>query len=502
MINVESIRLRKGHRKAQPRECLRRPRDTVLIVLTPLLPPSFVVGREFGTTGGGGRRCGREHRSSIILPEAIAVLIMWLIRASRCSVNSECLIIILRAVFCGASPPSLCINSSVLRRRQAGRGDDPGGFSEAEARGGGGGGGSKDGKAGVDNVLAALVGFSHDPTLWHFVHSVVDELDYSRRAASRSPPQRHLPASHLSDARLPESHHSSGFWPTWGRGAREEKPRDAQRPAAHHPDSSRPRPRDGDEGGNGGNDTYSDAAHHLRGGRGRAYPSTAHPPTFIFHKVYINTHYDTHTRQPYHRPVLAVAALANETTPTSSTSAATLPSTAVVEADTTHGPHPQTMGAGVSEGPNSNASERELPDRLETFTGVDESRSPEEPGRGAGAGVGEGAGGVGHPEETSARWRGSGRAAGSQIHPGVWREVGSQEGQRAREAQQTLGLDTFKGQLKFLKRWEKRLWRRGLLHRSHHLLRREKASGSSVGQREVPEEEHVALEDERHTRKL
>lgn len=142
--------------------------------------------------------------------------------------------------------------------------------------------------------------------------------------------------------------------------------------------------------------------------------------------------------------MLAVAALANETTPTSSTSAATSPSTAVVEADSTHGPHPQTVDVGVSEGATGKESERELPDRLETFTGVDESHSPEEPGRGAGAGVGEGVGGVGHPEETSARWRASGRPAGSQIHPGVWREVSSQEGQRGRETQQTLGLDTFK----------------------------------------------------------
>lgn len=224
----------------------------------------------------------------------------------------------------------------------------------------------------------------------------------------------------------------------------DEKPREASRAASHHhhPDSGRPSPRDGDVGGNGGNDTYSGAAHHLRGGRGRASPPTAHPPTFIFHKVYINTHYDTHTRQPYHRPVLAVAAPANETTPTSSTSAATSPSTAVVEADATRGT--KAVGAGVGGAEAGEEGERELPDRLETFTGVDESQSPEDPGRGASAGVGEGTGGAGHPEEASARWRGGGRAAGSQIHPGVWREVSPKEGQRGRDTQQTLGLDTFK----------------------------------------------------------
>ncbi|KAG7160056.1 hypothetical protein Hamer_G020854, partial [Homarus americanus] len=81
--------------------------------------------------------------------------------------------------------------SSQPRRRDTSSSGDPG----PHPQGSDGDGGN------VDNVLAALVGYSRDPELWRFVHSVVDELDYSRRARSKVPIRSRLPALHLSPSR-------------------------------------------------------------------------------------------------------------------------------------------------------------------------------------------------------------------------------------------------------------------------------------------------------------
>ncbi|XP_064105183.1 sarcoplasmic reticulum histidine-rich calcium-binding protein-like [Macrobrachium nipponense] len=272
----------------------------------------------------------------------------------------------------------------------------------------------------VDDVLAALVGYSKDPSLWRFVHSVVAELDYSKQASNSSPPsgvRRHYSVNHFSswtpkdmdtsdtkgkpeeqnDGRILFTRIDGGSTADYGgsggermdrgdgrerndRGDGEESLRDENSQESHE----RLRLK------SAGNSSYhapptskenapppvSRFAHQNSQEQFRASfvdleqpresPAIAsstkvvgssgmrptHTPHFIFHKVYIDTNYDPHTRQPYHRPVLAVKAVAGEKTKAS-----------VLSKDTENG-LPDTMETLAYQLPDDDTS-RELPDKLE-----------------------------------------------------------------------------------------------------------------------------------------
>ncbi|XP_071532680.1 uncharacterized protein [Panulirus ornatus] len=324
----------------------------------------------------------------------------------------------------------------------------------------GGGGG------GVDDVLAALVSYSRDPALWRFVHSVVEELDYSQHASTRVPGRRHhLPTLHVSRTHghwwraTPEQSETTTKWhdgshsnkslsdggdESGGGSSRSSGVEDrvgvVGSTAQPHPPQTPFLP---DERGEVGDAAQQRRRDYFTGNT--SLPPSAHPddspstrlPHFLFHKVYIDTTYDSHTRQPYHRPVLAVTAVTN--------------GKGKAADDTKDDDDEETDSISTVTYQLDSEGLREFPDKLEEILSVTEKDLDELSGEDVGS-VKENEGESQEDDDLSE----------------MWRKMQHRNSRHHRASYKARKLHTFKSQMKFLQRWEERLWRHSQHRTAQH----------------------------------
>ncbi|KAK4321414.1 hypothetical protein Pmani_007769 [Petrolisthes manimaculis] len=167
----------------------------------------------------------------------------------------------------------------------------------------------------VDDVLAALVGLSKNPTFWRFVHSVVAELDITQRTHPSQPPST--------------NHHAHGYWlrtapghlsktsnnkeSSWDTSHKERMdgfltttPVPSHLPWPHLISEDQYTPESKSWPSEIQNTTSSN---DLQNDPLKTPTTTTQAPHFLFHRVIVDTGYDSHTRQPYRRPVLALTAV-------------------------------------------------------------------------------------------------------------------------------------------------------------------------------------------------
>ncbi|XP_069182471.1 uncharacterized protein [Procambarus clarkii] len=315
-----------------------------------------------------------------------------------------------------------------------------------------------EGGGSVDDVLAALVGYSHDPDLWRFVHSVVDELDYSRRARTRAPNHRRLPVLHLTPSHT-----------RWWRAV----PVDRNEAPKNWMNESRT---DKSVGGGGGREgggyggvtspapplppppppqlpsnnqldllkriqqsellyNSQNASVSSRVNTSVTRSPTTHPPHFIFHKVYVDANYGTRTRQTYQRPVLAVMAVSDDRR------------TATIAAEDKGNDLPDTMDLITYHLTSDNM--KDLPDISDTL-----SMSPKNLSK------------FSQEDLKSTEYNKQVESAAPRASEQVWRKVRRRSHKHGRFTHTLRKLYTFKSQIKFLQRWEEKLW-----HRSQHIPR-------------------------------
>ncbi|XP_042238010.1 uncharacterized protein LOC121876720 [Homarus americanus] len=335
--------------------------------------------------------------------------------------------------------------SSQPRRRDTSSSGDPG----PHPQGSDGDGGN------VDNVLAALVGYSRDPELWRFVHSVVDELDYSRRARSKVPIRSRLPALHLSPSRgrrwraAPVDQNKSpknwmnesqsikissgddgggGNVEDIGEGMTSSAPPQLLPPPTHlisedHFDLLERTQQPGHHY-NTSSDTRTLA--HQDNNTITVDPSTR-PPHFIFHKVYVEANYNGRGRQPYRRPVLAVMAVSNDRT-------SAIATTKDKDSDIAASMDIITYHLATD-------STKELPDKSEMLSVTQKNISELS------------------DEDIESVEQIKMENTPDDI-PEFWKKMQRRNHNKNRFAYKARKLYSFKNQIKFLQRWEQKLWRR------------------------------------------
>ncbi|KAK8398145.1 hypothetical protein O3P69_003818 [Scylla paramamosain] len=184
----------------------------------------------------------------------------------------------------------------------------------------------------VDTVLAALVDYSKDPKLWRFVHSVVDELDYSLRASHpqasvsshRPRPALHITHPHTQWGRTSaggkhDTGQSDSHTDSWNNDQKGYLNRSSPDKALTTTSTTatpllpwlQQPPEEPFIGGHTTQDynVSSDVSSQSRSNRVNFVKSVPPPSThFFFHRVFLDKSFDNRTRQPYHRPVLALTA--------------------------------------------------------------------------------------------------------------------------------------------------------------------------------------------------
>ncbi|XP_069938196.1 uncharacterized protein [Cherax quadricarinatus] len=338
--------------------------------------------------------------------------------------------------------------------RSDGGGSD-GGNVNGRSDGGGSNSGGSDGGGSVDDVLAALVEFSRDPELWHFVHSVVDELDYSHRASSLSPGHRRRPALRLTRSHgrwwrtAPDNQNNT--YKKWingsesaksdrvddtGGGTEEDIVGDITNPPLplvsppHQQPSQMPSNEQENlverkqQSENFNRSSVGSVLSHRDNNSLRN--SSTRLPHFIFHKVYVDTTYNQHSRQPYHRPVLAVMAVSNERNP----------ATAVTQ---DKGNELQDAMDIITYHVTSDGM-KELPDKSSKFTVTRKNLSEIS------------------SEDLNADYT-SGQTTPTDARE-FWRKMSPRNHKHNQFAHKARKLHTFKSQIKFLQRWEDKLWKR------------------------------------------
>nr|XP_053637320.1 uncharacterized protein LOC128692266 [Cherax quadricarinatus] len=154
--------------------------------------------------------------------------------------------------------------------------------------------------------------------------------------------------------------------------------------------------------------------------------SSTRLPHFIFHKVYVDTTYNQHSRQPYHRPVLAVMAVSNERNP----------ATAVTQ---DKGNELQDAMDIITYHVTSDGM-KELPDKSSKFTVTRKNLSEIS------------------SEDLNADYT-SGQTTPTDARE-FWRKMSPRNHKHNQFAHKARKLHTFKSQIKFLQRWEDKLWKR------------------------------------------
>ncbi|XP_045131710.1 uncharacterized protein LOC123516463 [Portunus trituberculatus] len=305
----------------------------------------------------------------------------------------------------------------------------------------------------VDNVLAALVDYSKDPKLWRFVHSVVDELDYSLRAshpqASASPhrPQAALhithPNTHWGRTSTGGKHvtgQSNSHTDTWNNDHKGYLTRSSSDkllttttttatpllPWLQQP------PEEPFIGGHTTQDynISSDVSSQSRSSKVNFVKSVPPPSThFFFHRVFLDKSFDNRTRQPYHRPVLALTARDIGAAKSSVDQKGNTSDAA------NHTAHESNHGSAT----------KEFTDKFDSLPAApkhsDESSQGKE---------------VTQDEDE--------RHGGDDNSENVILEKHYQHHHHHHRHK----LHTFKSQLQYLQRWEERLWRRAHLQPRHH----------------------------------